>query len=63
MGRHALEEDVVNPCSALATLYTLRLPELLPRLATPDVALYAAHWQVGRPGVGAGGRAGGLCGA
>lgn len=36
-----------GPCNSLVMLYTLRLPELLPRLATPDVEVYAAHWQVG----------------
>lgn len=49
MSRHPLEEDILNPCSTLCTLYKLRLPTLLPLLATPDVALYAAHWQVGGP--------------
>ena len=44
--RHSLEEEICSPCNTLITLYTLRMPELLPRLATPDVALYAAHWQV-----------------
>ena len=53
--RHSLEEEICSPCNTLITLYTLRMPELLPRLATPDVALYAAHWQVSSLALQAGG--------